>query len=160
MTDVLATQAGTRPADAETVVAIADPYNLAGTLAIHRRGTGDPAFRIEQSGSVWVATRRSSGPATLFLQPLVAGVRVRAWGPGAADAVLGAAGYLGAHDDPSALTPVHPAVADGARRGRGLRIGRSGAVFEALLAAILEQKITGDEARRTYRALIARHGED
>ena len=59
------------------------PYNLAGTLAIHRRGGGDPAFRIEQSGAVWVATRRPTGAATLFLQPVMGGVRVRGWGPGA-----------------------------------------------------------------------------
>jgi 3-methyladenine DNA glycosylase/8-oxoguanine DNA glycosylase len=135
------------------------PYRLAATLAIHRRGGGDPAFRIEQSGAVWVATRRPSGAVTLFLQPVIGGVRVRGWGPGAMEAMATAGALLGTDDDPAALVPVHPAVAEGARRGRGLRIGRSGAVFEALLPAILEQKITGDEARRTYRALIRVHGE-
>src|SRR4029079_11722716 len=33
------------------------------------------------------------------------------------------------------------------------------AVHEALGRATLEQKITGDEARRTWRALVARYGE-
>ena len=146
--------------EAEAVVQMAPPYRLAVTLATHRRGTGDPAFRIEQSGAVWVATRRASGAVTLFLQPVVGGVRVRGWGPGATEAVSEAGALLGADDDPAALVPVHPAVIEGARRGCGLRIGRSGAVFEALLPAILEQKITGDEARRTYRALIRVHGED
>ncbi len=41
----------------------------------------------------------------------------------------------------------------------GLRIGRSGAVLEALIPAILEQKVTGTEARRAYRGIIARWGE-
>ena len=160
MTDSVGERTGAGPADAETIVAIPAPYRLAGTLAIHRRGGGDPAFRIEQSGAVWVATRRSTGPVTVFLQPVPDGVRVRAWGAGANEAVAGAAAFLGTDDDPSALVPAHPAVAEGVRQGRGLRIGRLGAVFEALMPAILEQKITGEEARRTYRALIHVYGED
>jgi 3-methyladenine DNA glycosylase/8-oxoguanine DNA glycosylase len=43
---------------------------------------------------------------------------------------------------------------------RGLRIGRTERVIEALVPAVLEQKVTGDEARRAYRGLVARFGED
>jgi hypothetical protein len=129
VTDSVRVSTGAGPADAETIVAMRVPYRLAGTLAIHRRGGGDPAFRIEQSGAVWVATRRSTGPATMFLQPVADGVRVRGWGAGAGEAIAGAGAFLGADDDPAALVPVHPAVAEGARQGRGLRIGRSSAVF-------------------------------
>ena len=149
-----------RPADGETFVAIPAPYDLARTLSTHRRGSGDPAHRVEASGAVWRATRTPDGPVTLFLQPAVDGVRVRAWGPGASQAVEPAPALLGADDDPAALVPQHPAVAEGARRGRGIRIGRSGFVWEALVPAILEQKITGEEARRTYRALVRAYGED
>jgi 3-methyladenine DNA glycosylase/8-oxoguanine DNA glycosylase len=148
-----------RAADRETCVAIPGPYDLARTLSTHRRGTGDPAHRVEASGAVWRATRTADGPVTMFLQPAVGGVRVRAWGPGAGLAVEAARALLGADDDPAALVARHPAVAEGARRGRGIRIGRSGAVWEALVPAILEQKITGDEARRTYRALVRAYGE-
>ena len=46
-------------------------------------------------------------------------------------------------------------VAELARRQPGAaRIGRTGSVFEALLPAILEQRITGTEAYRGYRRLI------
>ena len=145
---------------ADIVVAIEGPYSLARTLSTHQRGSGDPAQRVEQSGAVWRATRTPLGPATMFLQPAPDGVRVRAWGPGAIAAVAAAPALVGAHDDPSALVPRHPAVAESARRARGIRIGRSGAVYEALVPAILEQKITGDEARRTYRALVRAYGED
>jgi len=86
VTDSVGERTGAGPADAETIVAMPVPYRLAGTLAIHRRGGDDPAFRIEQSGAVWVATRRSTGPATLFLQPVTGGVRVRGWGGGATEA--------------------------------------------------------------------------
>ena len=154
------TEAPARPADAEVWVDLAPPYDLARTVAVHRRGAGDPCLRVEQSGAVWRTTRTPSGPATMFLQPVRGGVRVRAWGAGAGDAVVAAPALLGEDDDPSVLTPRHPALAEAARRLPGLRIGSSGAVFEALLPAILEQKITGDEARTTYRALVRRYGED
>ncbi|MEO8462505.1 MAG: hypothetical protein ABI555_04785 [Chloroflexota bacterium] len=41
----------------------------------------------------------------------------------------------------------------------GLRIGRTGAVFEALFPAILGQKVTGREAGSAYRELTRTHGE-
>jgi 3-methyladenine DNA glycosylase/8-oxoguanine DNA glycosylase len=148
------------PAAFDVVVSIRAPYSLARTLSTHQRGSGDPSHRVEQSGAVWRATRTAEGPATLFMQPVSDGVRVRAWGPGASSAIAGAPALLGVLDDPSALVPQHPAVAEGARRGAGIRIGRSGAVYEALVPAILEQKITGDEARRTYRAIVRAYGED
>jgi 3-methyladenine DNA glycosylase/8-oxoguanine DNA glycosylase len=55
--------------------------------------------------------------------------------------------------------PDHPLLDDLARRYGGVRFGRTEAVIEALVPAVLEQKITGDEARRVYRALIQAHGE-
>jgi 3-methyladenine DNA glycosylase/8-oxoguanine DNA glycosylase len=66
---------------------------------------------------------------------------------------------LGLDDDPAVLVPRHPVLADAVRRLPGVRIGRSGGVLEALVPAILEQKITGDEARHTYRALLRAYGE-
>ncbi len=87
-------------------------------------------------------------------------LRVRAWGPGAAWLVATAPALVGLDDAPERLVPAHPVVAEAARRMRGLRIGRTGAVAEALIPAILEQKITGEEARHVYRGIIRRWGED
>ncbi|MGH2513234.1 MAG: DNA-3-methyladenine glycosylase family protein, partial [Candidatus Limnocylindrales bacterium] len=67
---------------------------------------------------------------------------------------------LGLADPVAAFRPDHPLLDALARRYTGIRIGRTEAVVEALVPAILEQKITGDEARRVYRALIRVHGED
>jgi 3-methyladenine DNA glycosylase/8-oxoguanine DNA glycosylase len=67
---------------------------------------------------------------------------------------------LGLDDDPTGFEPArHPVVARLARAMPGLRLGRSGAVFEALLPAILEQKVTGTEAARAFRGLVRAHGE-
>ncbi len=45
-----------------------------------------------------------------------------------------------------------------ARTHGGIRLGRTGLVFDALLPAVLEQKITGTEAFRAYRRLVVAHG--
>jgi 3-methyladenine DNA glycosylase/8-oxoguanine DNA glycosylase len=44
------------------------------------------------------------------------------------------------------------------RRHPGLRIPRTGLVFEALVPTVLEQKVTGVEARRAWRYLVRRVG--
>lgn len=147
------------PPDGERHVVVDGPLDLRWTLSIHQHGAGDPATRFEPSGAAWHATRTPSGPATLLIRPVPGGVLARAWGPGAATALSGVDALIGLDDDPGALVAHHRAVADAVRRLPGLRIGRTGAVLEALIPAILEQKITGDEARRTYRALVRVHGE-
>ena len=53
----------------------------------------------------------------------------------------------------------HPQVALAARRFPGWRVPRTGLVIEALVPAILEQKVTGQEAFGSYRTLVRRYGE-
>src|SRR5207253_7839614 len=107
----------------------------------------------------WRTTRTPEGPATLNLRAGADGIRARAWGPGADVALVAAAGLVGAHDDPSAFEPKHHVLREPWRRMRGLRLGRTGAVVEALVPSILEQKVTGREAFRSYWALVRRYGE-
>lgn len=147
-------------ADAVETIPVGVPLDLRLTLAIHRRGRRDPTMRVEPDGRIWRATRTIDGPATLRLERLPdgSGIRASAWGPGARAAVAAVPALLGLGDHPEALVARHPVIADAARRLPGLRIGRTGAVLEALVPAILEQKITGDEARRTFRALAVRLG--
>jgi 3-methyladenine DNA glycosylase/8-oxoguanine DNA glycosylase len=57
------------------------------------------------------------------------------------------------------VRPRHGLLRELQRRFVGVRMMRSGAVFEALLPAIVEQKITGIEARRAYRALLRAFGD-
>jgi 3-methyladenine DNA glycosylase/8-oxoguanine DNA glycosylase len=147
--------------------------DLARTLGVHRRGTGDPAFRVEPSGAVWRTSRTPHGPATIRVMAGRAGmagdgdaltgdgtaVLAWAWGPGAAWLLAALPGLLGADDDRAGFQPVHPLLAEMDRRYPDLRIGRSGRVFEALVPAILEQKVVGAEARRAWRTLMLRYGE-
>jgi 3-methyladenine DNA glycosylase/8-oxoguanine DNA glycosylase len=138
------------------------PVDVRLVLGVHRHGTGDPAFRVTADGAVWRASLTPDGPATLRVtgNPAPAGTRVaaRAWGPGA-DWLLGALpDLLGAGDDPSGFRPAHPVLRDVARRHPGFRIGRSGRVLEALVPAVLEQKVVGLEAFRAWRLLLRRFG--
>jgi 3-methyladenine DNA glycosylase/8-oxoguanine DNA glycosylase len=130
------------------------------TLALRPllRGSGDPALRFERGGVVWRATRTAGGPATVRIHLLPGRVEAMAWGAGADVALAGLDGLLGLDDDPSALVPRDPLVRELARRMPGLRIGRTGAVMEALVPAILEQKVTGREAWRGYGGLMRRYG--
>ncbi len=145
----------------ERTAVLPGPLDLRLTLGVHGHGRLDPALRFEASGSAWRVTRTPDGPATLFIEVVGGGrqVRARAWGPGAAHALDGIVALLGLDDEPARLVPRHPVVADAARRLRGLRIGRTGNVLEALVPAILEQKVTGTEASRAYRGILARWGE-
>jgi 3-methyladenine DNA glycosylase/8-oxoguanine DNA glycosylase len=143
---------------AERTIPVDRPLDLRLTLGPLGHGAGDPTIRFEP-GRAWRATRTPLGPATVALAGLAGTIRVTAWGPGAEWALEAAPALVGADDDPAVLEPRHPIVRELARRMPGLRIGRTGAVMEALVPAIIEQKVTGAEARRAYRALIRMHGE-
>ena len=63
---------------------------------------------------------------------------------------------LGLGDGPFRVGDHHRLVSELARRFAGVRLdARRGAVLESLVPAILEQKVTGEEARRAWRGLIA-----
>jgi hypothetical protein len=130
-------------------------------LRVHRRGAGDPTYRIDGAGRHWRGLRTPQGPATLMVRdrPSLGEVHARAWGPGADWALASLPDLLGAGDDVSGFEPRHPVLVDAWRRHSDHRIGRSGLVMEALLPAILEQKVTGQEAFAGFRMLVHRHGE-
>ena len=105
------------------------------------------------------ATRTPDGPATLDLGVRGADLLVEAFGPGAERALDGVPALVGLDDDRRAFSPAHPLLGELDRRLAGLRIGRSRAVLEALVPAILEQKVTSMEAWRAFRGIIGRWGE-
>jgi 3-methyladenine DNA glycosylase/8-oxoguanine DNA glycosylase len=137
------------------------PVDLHRTLGGLRRGAGDPAHRSAADGSVWRASRTPEGVTTLRLGVRRADgtVEATAWGPGAAWILERVPDLLGAADDPSGFRPAHQVLRDAAARFGGWRITRTGLVFESLVPAILEQKVTGAEARRSWRELLYRFGE-
>lgn len=144
---------------APRTVAVPVPYDLRRTLAPLRRGFRDPALQVGADGVVWRATLLRSGPATLRLEHRRAGeVEVRAWGDGAAEAVATAPALLGALDDTSDFVPGPGPVREALRRSRGLRLPRTGRVLEALVPAILEQRVITRTAHDAWAWLLRHHG--
>jgi hypothetical protein len=134
------------------------PIDLATTAFPLRRGTGDPTTRIA-GREVVRALRTPEGPATLRLVDRADRIEAEAWGPGAGWAVEHAPGLIGAEDDDDGFVPRHPVVAELWHRRGDVRITRSRDVMPALVGAILEQKVTGFEARTAWRRMVRALGE-
>ena len=66
---------------------------------------------------------------------------------------------LGGLDDPSDFAPRHAVVEAALKPHPHWRIGRTGLVLESLVPAIIEQKVTGQEAFAGFRRLVYRYGE-
>ena len=139
-------------------------FVVTGALDLHRtlaplsRGPGDPTIRMSP-GRVIRATRTIDGPATIALVHEGDQLRADAWGPGAERALAEVPLVLDLGRAPSPIPAGHPLVARLARTRPGIRVPRSGAVLESLIPAILEQKVTGQEARRAWLGLVRAHGE-
>ena len=133
--------------------------DLSATLGPLVHGRGDPTIRLG-TREAWLAFRTPDGPATLSLR-LTARVHLHAaaWGPGARHALDGAALLVGEADRPEAFVAAHALLRRLERTHAGLRMPQTRRVFHALLPSILEQKVTGTEAFRSYAALVRRHGE-
>lgn len=136
-----------------------DPVDVRLTIAPLRRGAGDPAWWSAPDGAIWQATGTPDGPATRRLVVRRDGVHVTAWGPGAERALAGVPDLLGARDEPAGFDfSLHPVVREAYRTRQALRIPRSGNVFEALVPAVLEQKVVGLDAKAAWRRLVLQHG--
>jgi 3-methyladenine DNA glycosylase/8-oxoguanine DNA glycosylase len=105
------------------------------------------------------AMRLASGPATLEITWQGQQAVARAWGPGGSEALDLVPGLIGDLDEVPPLVAHHAIVGELARRMPGLRLTRGAPVFEMLVNAIIGQKVTGLEARRSQRMLLQRFGE-
>lgn len=135
------------------------PLDAGRTLGPLRHGGADPSFRRDPDGVVWRATTTPDGAATVAIRIDRGGVHYSAWGPGADWVMDTVPGWFGAYDDRSGFRPDDPIVARLDRRFPELRLTRTNRVWDTLVAAIIEQKVTGVEAFRTWRALLLTAGE-
>lgn len=136
------------------------PVDVAATLSVHQRGPYDPAYRSDERGAIWRVCRQGGEPATVRVEVLATGeLSATAWGPGSEAAIEAVRGWLGGYDDPSAFEPVHASLREAQRRFPGTLIGRTGLVVEALVPAVLEQKVQSVEAYRSWETLLRWYGE-
>jgi 3-methyladenine DNA glycosylase/8-oxoguanine DNA glycosylase len=136
--------------------------DIATVLGPFVRGRRDPTIRLGADQDAWLTMRTTAGPASLHLRAEGQSVASAAWGQGATCAIESIADLLGGRDDdagfPAELLPdqLRPVWTQLRRRWR---VPRSGRVMEALVPAVLEQKVTGVESRRAWTALLRSRGE-
>lgn len=155
-------QLGTRDGAAkplETTIRPVLPVDLGRTLSPLRHGRGDPTIGVDRFGAWWRATRTPLGTVAIRVEDLKGRIRVTAWGPGATWAVETAPEVLGCRDSLEGFDPPPGLIRDLHRHQPGLRIIRSGAVFECMLPTILEQKVISSTARAAYRGIVREWSE-
>ena len=136
-------------------------YHLARSVGSLIAVRGDACAQFAD-GEFRLAARTPDGPGTLRLRRDDADLLATGHGPGAgwlverADAIAGLRDDL---DDFAALAGRHPLVARLAATFAGVRLPATGLLFHRLLRAILEQKVTGIEAHRAYRAIVRHFAE-
>ncbi|MCU1351363.1 MAG: 3-methyl-adenine glycosylase [Acidimicrobiales bacterium] len=141
-------------------IALAEPIDLGRSLRPLAHGRHDPTVRFAADG-VWRATRTAAGAATVHyaVDAVRREIVVEAWGDGAELALEQAPAVVGATDDHASFRPEHPILARLVHDHPGLRIPRTAAVVEALVPAVLEQRVTTFEAQRSFRDLVKCYGE-
>ncbi len=132
--------------------------DLRRSLRVLRLGKHDPSVDLSEAGLA-VAMHTPSGSAALRATFHGDRVEAEAWGDGAEWALEQAPGMLGCLDDRAGFDPVDPIVRRLHREADGLRLPRTGRVLDALIPAVLSQRVTGFEAKRSYRQLVERWGE-
>ncbi|GAA2543290.1 3-methyladenine DNA glycosylase [Winogradskya consettensis] len=136
-------------------------YHFTRTLRTLLVVSYDPCGKLAD-GEFRLSARTPQGPGSLHLSRAGAELTATTHGPGAdwlaehADAIAGLRDDLG---DFPGLAAAHPLVARLARTFSGLRFPATFQVFPRLIRAVLEQKVTGIEAHRAYRAMVKHFGE-
>jgi 3-methyladenine DNA glycosylase/8-oxoguanine DNA glycosylase len=129
------------------------------TLSPLRRGSGDPCFKMV-ADDTWRTSLTASGAVTARIRKSAPDtVECEAWGPGAAEFLDRLGVLLGREDNAGGFAPTEPTIAEAHRRVPHLRLGRTGRVLEALIPAILEQRVYGKDAFRAWRLLTTKYGE-
>jgi 3-methyladenine DNA glycosylase/8-oxoguanine DNA glycosylase len=110
-------------------------------------------------GAIWRTSMMLSGPVTVrIMKSAPEVVECEAWGEGAAEFIEGLPALLGDGDDAAGFAPAEPTIAAALRRAPYLRLGRTGRVLEALIPAVLEQRVAGADAFRAWRLLVTKFG--
>ena len=128
------------------------------TLSPQRRGPGDPCYQLVD-GAIWKTSLMGSGGVSARIVKSAPNiVHCEAWGDGAVEFVERLPALLGAYDDAADFVPQEPTIAAARRRVPHLRLGRTDRVLEALIPAVLEQRVTGKDAFRAWRLLVTKYG--
>ena len=130
-----------------------------GTPWRHFAGAPGSVLSGPGDGTIWRTSLPPTGSVTARIRRAAAdAVHCEAWGGGAEEFLEMLPALLGSEDDASDFVPPHPTVADAHRQVPHLRLGHTGLVLEALIPAIIEQRVPGADAFRSWRVLVSNYG--
>ncbi len=120
----------------------------------------DPTTRWTKN-SFTKAVLTPDGPGTMQLTWNASGhTAAEAWGSGADWLLERAPHWVGLHDDIGGFDPTHNArVAEWWRRHPGLRLAASGVIWQELLLVLLGQRVTTEEALKSWVRIVYEWGE-
>jgi 3-methyladenine DNA glycosylase/8-oxoguanine DNA glycosylase len=137
----------------------ASGIDLSATLRASTTGRPDPTV-CSRDSAVARAVLTPDGGGTLAVQWRADGmVEAEAWGAGATWLLDHAPGWCGLLDDLTGFAPPPGPVRELARRRPGLRLARTGVVWQELVPAVLGQRVTGLEAARSWARVVRHLGE-
>ena len=120
----------------------------------------DPTFR-RSNREFSKAVLTPEGPGTLRLRWDGSGeIVAESWGDGAGWLLERAPHWVGLHDDLTGFDPsLHPTVAEMWRRHGRFRLAASGVIWQDLVLVILGQRVTTEEAARSWNRMCRTWGE-
>jgi 3-methyladenine DNA glycosylase/8-oxoguanine DNA glycosylase len=120
----------------------------------------DPTTRWA-SNSFAKAVLTPDGPGTMLLRWDGHGsTTAEAWGSGASWLLDRAPHWVGLRDDLEGFDPtIHPRIADLARRHPGIRLAAAGVIWQELLLVLLGQRVTTEEAVKSWARMAYAWGE-
>ncbi len=136
---------------------LSGPLDLLQTLRFSLPGVGASSRRGAAAGAY--AHDTGAGPASVELAVSGGRLEAESVGPGAELALDLVPRIIGLDDDPTLFRAKQGPLRDLHLRNLGLRLGSTGRVFDTLLPTILGQRVTTEEAERSYRLLIRSFGK-
>jgi 3-methyladenine DNA glycosylase/8-oxoguanine DNA glycosylase len=120
----------------------------------------DPTTRWT-SNSFSKAVLTPDGPGTMMLSWDGRGATTaEAWGSGTAWLLDRAPHWVGLRDDLEGFDPtIHPRIAELARRHPGIRLASAGVIWQELLLVLLGQRVTTEEAVKSWARMVYAWGE-
>ncbi len=136
---------------------VAGPLDLVASLGMTLPRTRS-LYRVGND-AVTYSLSTDDGPAVVRLEAYDGEVEAAAVGAGAETALAAVPKTIGLDDDLDSFPAGTGLMRDLHLRNRGFRLGSTGRVFDAILPTVLGQRVTTDEAGRSYERLVRATGE-